>query len=191
MRRVVRNLLFPTQRVQLCAQHQAQCSVSDGEARAALSTELNGITRATIDRELANWTTREDYVTDRAYRLLVGVRSEKVPPIALESRERFTRDAELGHRPLPVAFARLDAIEPGLEPLGQQALKGGLEASLQAIRGLDQLRTPQSVIRDDVPFGIALNYLRQTAAGPVDQRTYFEQTPVRHLFTRIDLPVLL
>lgn len=98
---------------------------SDSGACAALRADISDIPRAQLLSEIARWHPREDYLNDRAYRLLVGVRDEGVvPPIEPEREDNLAREQGLGRLPLPEAFARLAATKPALGEMERRARDG-------------------------------------------------------------------
>jgi len=92
------------------------CGTLDDEAaRATLSEQLNAdpatIREATIELSRR----RDDYLSDRAYRLLsAAAAGSPVQPIPPERAELFAAEENLGRMPMEDAFGRLAIAEPRL-----------------------------------------------------------------------------
>jgi hypothetical protein len=103
------------------ARHVAESALDDKTAKARLSERLNAdpavIREATIDLSRR----RDDYVDDRAYRLLSAAAAGcAVQPIPAERADLFVAEAALGRQPLEEAFDRLAEAEPRLEDIRRQ-----------------------------------------------------------------------
>lgn len=103
------------------ARHVAENELDDETAKARLSERLNAdpavIREATIDLSRR----RDDYVDDRAYRLLsAAAAGSAVQPIPPEREDLFVAEEALGRLPLEEAFAQLAEAEPRLEDVRRQ-----------------------------------------------------------------------
>jgi hypothetical protein len=117
-----------TERVQPVAQaakHLAYSTLDDEAARAEL------LSRVTAPPELLRETAiylsrrREDYVRDRAYRLVSAAAADgSVQPVPPERAEQFAREEALGRVSMEEAFKQLTAIEPALAAIEQQVRTG-------------------------------------------------------------------
>lgn len=103
----------------------AKQDASDESAAEPLRLEIRDIPTDVVDREIRYWAFRQDYLEDRAYRLLVAAHGgEPVAPIAASDRIRVEQEAMLGRLPLPDAFDRLADAEPELRRLKEVAMAG-------------------------------------------------------------------
>jgi hypothetical protein len=109
-----------TMPVTRAATKAAYTSLDDEAARLELSGELNA--DAEVIREtLANYPSRDDYIADRAYRLLAAAATgSAVATMPAERADLFTQEEEIGRTPMVQAFARLAETEPGLLEIEQQ-----------------------------------------------------------------------
>jgi hypothetical protein len=83
----------PSSRIQDAARRHAARFGSDVDVCAELQADLSDMPRAALIAEIAGRHPRLEYLNDRAYRLLVGVRDRGVvPPIEAESRDGFARE---------------------------------------------------------------------------------------------------
>jgi len=104
--------ISPAQRA---ARQTAHSSLNDEDAKLALRDRLDAdssvLTEATID--LAR--RRDDYIADRAYRLLSAATSDTpVQPIPPERQALFAEEEAIGRMPIEQAFQRLAGLEPRL-----------------------------------------------------------------------------
>jgi len=77
---------------------------------------------ALVKEALAHTHRQDDYIDDRAYRLLAAVATgTPVAPISPERAELFAREEAIGRMPMEQAFQRLAEIEPGLLDLQAKA----------------------------------------------------------------------
>lgn len=114
--------ISPAQRA---AREGAYSSLDDEAAKLALARRLEAdskvLNEATIDLSRH----RDDYIQDRAYRLLsaaaTGTAVQATPP---ERQALFAEEAALGRMPIEQAFARLAEMEPRLLEVQRQAQRG-------------------------------------------------------------------
>lgn len=108
----------------------AKSTLDDEAAKAMLSERLTAepavVKEATIELSRG----RNDYMSDRAYRLLsaAGGGSE-VQPIPPERRELFAAEASLGRMPLEQAFESLAKAEPRLEDIRRRVSAHSADAA--------------------------------------------------------------
>jgi hypothetical protein len=168
----------PARRVCMSAVSQAKRDVSDEAATAALRAEIGDIPTGVLDRGLAGWGSRRDYLGDRVYRLLVAARDGgSVAPIARSDRIVFEQEAILGRLPMAEAFQRLADVEPELRRCEEAALarKKMQPADLTGLVGPGARRS-DPVLQGEIAIMISLIYLRGCALGrSADVRTYFER----------------
>lgn len=112
--------------VQRAARKLAYISQDDETAKLALAELLEAdsdvVKEATID--LAQ--RRDDYIDDRAYRLLsAAAAGTAVLPIPPERRELFAEEEAIGRMPIEQAFQRLAELEPRLIGVKHMAERGG------------------------------------------------------------------
>jgi hypothetical protein len=168
----------PSSRIQDAARRHAMRDASDSDACAGVRADITDVPHAQLLREIAAWHPRGDYVNDRAYRLLVGVRDGGVvPPMEPERQANFSREQELGRLPLPEAYSRLAATTPALTDMERRA-RGGERPTPSELQhllnetGLDPTRSP-----DRTEFRIITHYLRSCAQGRVDPTPLFDRDP--------------
>ena len=164
-------------RIQDAARRHAREAGSDSDARGKLAAELSEVPRSALVAEIAAWHPRDDYVSDRAYRLLVGVRDGgEVPPIRPEFRARFAREAEIGRLPLDEAFARIAAAVPELADIEQKAT-GGKPPKPNELKGvLESLGGPSQGATE---LAVVWRHLRACARGEVDRTPLFDHDVIR------------
>jgi hypothetical protein len=161
----------PSSRLQLAARNQARSRLSDADACAVLTSEVSDISADEVAAEIERWHPREDFLNDRAFRLLVGIRDGgAVPAIDPALDQQFAYEEELGRLPLREAFARLAATRPGLGDLEKRASAGQLPrrdllAALNALPEEDQ-RTVERIV---------VTYLMACARGRDDQTPMFDR----------------
>lgn len=169
----------PSSQIQDAARAQARSRLSDVDACAALAADISGLPTDAVAAEIAGWHRREDFVNDRAFRLLVGVRDSEVPEIDAAHREQFAREEELGRLPLPEAFERLSATCPGLEDVASRARahkKPNLRELGPMLTKLDREHGP-------VAFYIVTRYLADCRRGRSDSTPLFDRSSLheRHI----------
>jgi len=158
------------------ARGAAYSSHDDETARAKLCERLTGDAEA-VEEALAHYLHRDDYIADRAYRLLAaasaGTTVEATPP---GRAELFEQEQALGRLPIAEAFERLTEIEPGLVEARRQAsvLNGGAEMDRRGLtrhirEGLGELvgggaRSGHPLLSSTLATSIVHQYL-QIAAG--------------------------
>jgi hypothetical protein len=159
--------ISPAQRA---AKEAAYGPLDDESAKAALRERIGGeaevLTEATID--LAKH--RDDYIGDRAYRLLsaaaAGTAVQSIPP---ERRELFTAEEVIGTMPIEQAFQRLAEIEPRLLDIERMTRaaevddKGSLPPDVdRRLRSLvgGAAERDDELLRSNLASSIAQHYLR-------------------------------
>jgi hypothetical protein len=165
--------------LQVAAKKWARSEVDDTDAAAALANETRGFAAKLLDAEIHDWPHRDDFVNDRAYRLLVGVRDGSVPPMNPSRHERFAREEELGCLPLSEAFERLAASYPELNAFETRA-RDGEKLSLRQRPMLRRALGEQDGHRQtDTDFRIAWIYLRAVARGEDTEASLFDRPGYR------------
>jgi hypothetical protein len=169
----------PSSRIQSAARDHARSRLSDIDACTALAAEISGLPAGAIEAEIARWPPRDDFVNDRAFRLLVGVRDGVVPAIDGNCREQFAREEELGRLPLPEAFGRLAATCPELTDLANRARA----KEKPHIRELRPVLTELDHEYGSVAFYIVTRYLADCGRGRTDQTPLFDRSGLyqRHI----------
>jgi hypothetical protein len=107
------------------ARKDAYSSLDDEAAKARLCEHLEAEREVAgpevVQEALTHFRQRDDYIDDRAYRLLAAAAAgEAVAPIPPERAELFAQEEEIGRMPMEQAFGRLAKIEPGLLDLKSQ-----------------------------------------------------------------------
>jgi hypothetical protein len=164
------------QRAYNAAMAQAKGDASDEVAAEALREEIRDIPEGVLDREISGWGEHQDYLDDRAYRLLVAAHDGRpVEPIRESDRIVFEQEEILGRLPLPEAFQRLADAEPEL-----RVYEGLVLAGKEQPDDLDRLVGPDAVgsdpaLRGATALGIATYYLFERARGTPGPKSYFER----------------
>jgi hypothetical protein len=163
----------PSGHLQDGARKWARSELSDPDACAALASDARDIPPTSLDAEIRSWHPRDDFLNDRAYRLLVGVRDGAVPPIDSSKRERFAREEKLGRLPLTEAFELLAASYPELDGLATRA-RAGEKLSVK-----QQRPVLKRILDEDehgrTAFGIVSRYLGGVARGKDVQTPMFDR----------------
>jgi hypothetical protein len=170
----------PRIRVQKAARTQARRDVSDEQAASDLRALLADVKWGVLEGEVQGWWDRDDYVDDRACRLLIGIRDGEVPAISPELEERFHEQARLGRMPLPEAFneiarddstlIRLDAEIRAIAPLPRREVVKYVFEKTKA----DGEQSP--ALADSFLSGLVRRYLIGLARdGQPDRRSFFAQ----------------
>jgi hypothetical protein len=164
------------QRAYGAAMSQAKGDASDEVAAAALREEIRDIPQGVVDREISGWGERQDYLDDRAYRLLVAAHGGgSVAPIRESDRIVFEQEAILGRLPLPEAFRRLSDAEPELQHYEELVLAGKEQPDdLERLIGPDA-RGSDPVLHGATALGIATWYLFERTRGTPGPKSYFER----------------
>jgi hypothetical protein len=103
------------------ARKAAYSSLDDEAAKLKLSEEM-GTDAELIQETLTNYPNRDDYIADRAYRLLAAAATRtSVASMPAEQADLFTQEKTIGRTPMRQAFARLAETEPGLLEIEQQS----------------------------------------------------------------------
>jgi len=102
------------------ARKEAYSSLDDEAAKAKLGERLEAEPEI-VEEALTHFRQRDDYIDDRAYRLLAAAAADTtVAPIPPERVELFAQEEEIGRMQMERAFGRLAEIEPGLLDLKSQ-----------------------------------------------------------------------
>ena len=97
------------------ARKLAYTRLNDEAAKAKLCELLDATPEVLKETAIVMSKRREDYINDRAYRLLSAAAADRaVLPIPPERAELFGREGALGHMPIEEAFALLIESEPRL-----------------------------------------------------------------------------
>lgn len=165
--------------LQVAAKKWARSELGDTDAAAALANETRDFAAKLVDTEIHHWPSRDDFVNDRAYRLLVGVRDGAVPPTDSSKRERFAREEELGRLPLSEAFQLLAASYPELNGLEMRA-RDGEKISLRQRPMLKRILDEQDREgQTDTGFRMVWIYLRAVARGEDTEVSLFNRPGYR------------
>jgi hypothetical protein len=168
----------PAQRAYAEAVSQAKRDVSDESAAAMLRAQIRDIPTSVIDREIREWGRRQDYLQDRAYRLLVAARDGgSVAPIQASDQGVFEQEALLGRLPMADAFQRLADAEPELRRWEELALAGKKAQPGDVSRLVGpSARNSDAVLQGDLALKIATIYLWDCRGGRNgDPRSYFDR----------------
>ena len=105
------------------ARKLAYTRLNDEAAKAKLCELLDATPEVLKETAIVMSKRREDYINDRAYRLLSAAAADRaVLPIPPERAELFGREGALGHMPIEEAFALLIESEPRLADMRRCAL---------------------------------------------------------------------
>ena len=100
----------------------AHSRLDDETTTAKLRERLDASPAVLKEATIAMSKHREDYLRDRAYRLLSAVAADgPVQPVPPERAELFAREEALGHMPIREAFALLAESEPRLANMERRA----------------------------------------------------------------------
>jgi hypothetical protein len=109
-----------TMPVTRAAHKEAYSSLDDESAKARLRERLEAEPEV-VEEALTHFLRRDDYIDDRAYRLLAAAAAgTTVAPIPADRAELFRQEESIGRMPMEQAFERLAEIEPGLLDLKSQ-----------------------------------------------------------------------
>jgi hypothetical protein len=166
----------PSSRIQDAARRHARRNGNDAEVCAGLTADLSGMPRVALLSEIAGWHPRRDYLNDRAYRLLVGVRDGGVvPPIDQRYRDNFAREAVLGRLPMQAAYAQIAASRPQLVEL-ERRVRADKRWSVKQLRQLlKETRLDPTGTPGRTEFGLITQYLKDCARGSVDPTPFFDR----------------
>ncbi len=154
------------------ARKLAYSRFDDDAARERLRERLDTSPAVLKEATIAMSKHREDYVRDRAYRLLSAAAADTpVQPIPPERAELFAREEALGHMPIQQAFALLAESEPRLADMEQRARAhsqtpdAGCELAEDILRPLRRLvgggaEAEDELLRTSLATSIAHQYLR-------------------------------
>jgi hypothetical protein len=122
---------------------------------------------------------RDEYVADRAYRLLVSVvDGVSVPAPPAELRELFDREAELGRLPIKRAIATLVELEPRLAivtSMSTSEVERSHRLEIKSITGPGS-DNPDPLIQSNLALSVVSHYLELDTddADPADaDASYF------------------
>ena len=108
------------------ARRAANSTLDDEAAKAMLGEHLNAEPAVVKEVTLALSRRRDDYVSDRAYRLLsAAAAGSAVQPVPPERADLFAAEEALGRMPLEEAFGRLAKAEPRLEDIRRRVSSQG------------------------------------------------------------------
>jgi len=114
--------LAPTRQAAMSA---ASSTADDETARMSLRAQLTAPADVLREAAVELSKDREDYVHDRAYRLLSAAAADgPVQPIPPERSDLFDRERALGSMPMGQAYRELASIEPGLQRIEQRVRAG-------------------------------------------------------------------
>ncbi len=162
--------ISPAQRA---AREAAYGPVDDEAAKVALGGRIGDEAEVLKEAAIHLAKRRDDYIGDRAYRLLsaaaAGTVVQSIPP---ERQELFTEEEAIGRMPIEQAFQRLAEIEPRLLDVERQARGAELEdrgsLPLDVDRRLRSLvggaaERDDELLRSNLASSIAQHYLRVLA----------------------------
>jgi hypothetical protein len=188
-----------TMPVTRAARKEAYSSLDDEATKARLSERLEAEPEVTgpevVEEALIHFGQRDDYIDDRAYRLLAAAAaSTTVAPSPPERADLFAQEEEIGRMPMEQAFERLAEIEPGLLDLKSQVEAVEKNGDLRSCGLPKQIKEPlhrlvgggassdHELLHTSLATSIVHQYLRQMAG---DQRVgtpevaYFD-SPIKH-----------
>jgi hypothetical protein len=179
------------------ARKAAHSPLDDATVAAELGEQLDAAPSVT-EEAIPQFDRRDDYINDRAYRLLKAVAAEtaveQIPP---ERAELFREEEALGRMPMEDAFRRLCELEPGLGNAKTQTERAATSGNSEACGLPKELREPlarlvgggarsdRELLHSSLATSIVHQYLGILAG---DQRSgapevsYFE-SPVKHVVT--------
>lgn len=109
-----------TMPVTRAARKEAYSPLDDESAKVSLCERLEAEPEI-VEETLTHFGRRDDYINDRAYRLLAAAATDTaVAPTPPERAKLFAQEEEIGRMPMEQAFERLAEIEPGLLDLKSQ-----------------------------------------------------------------------
>ena len=135
----------------------AYSSASDDDATLRLSNETAPDPTAIREAQRFFESRRDEFINDRAYRLLVALARGDgwVPAISEANRERFDSEAHLGRLPLRDAFALLADRKPELRSLASSAATCPTPSDIL----LDPAGHPDSLCESNLAVSIATQFL--------------------------------
>jgi hypothetical protein len=138
---------------------------------------------------------REEYMTDRAYRLLeAAVDGEPVEAPPAELAGLFAREDALGRLPIGLAVERLTELEPRLKDVWPADVPDGGEASWsndapRAVKELlgPRMENPDPLVRSNLALSIASHFLAldKEGANPRDSETSYFSANRRRVVKRL------
>ena len=167
------------QKIQLQARHFATLNESDEAACRGLSIALAGLSASEITSQLIAWPTHDDYIEERACRLLAGVLAGGVVPQPDPViRERFRAEETLGRIPPSEAFEIIAKADPRIADAVDAISVGGLIGS-------DRLALLLADHRDDPILGSSI--AREVVFAIADSRSkgYLDDKPVLRGHARV------
>lgn len=176
----------------------AYLPLGDELAKNQLSEQLPA--DAALEEALASIAEREDYISDRVYRLLAAVAAQTtVEPIPSRNTDLFAEEESLGRLPLEQAFQHLAGIEPDLLGLRSRAQTARTQEGHERVlpKDLDQelkrlvggaAQRENRLLRSDLASSIAQHYMRlllgDAQYGPADM-AFFENPRKTFSVTRV------
>lgn len=169
------------------ARASARSSDSDESAADMLRAKVSGHTEEAITAAIEHLRIlKKEFVEDRAYRLLSAVREGRaVSPVDSESRALLDDQEQLGRMSLIGGFKRLIELEPALEQVSRDdaAASATATSATKITRRQSDLRPlvgPEArgsdpLLKSELAYSVALEYLAAREAGTLDERPYFER----------------
>jgi hypothetical protein len=123
------------------AAHIARSPVSDGQAREALAARVVSIdggqrNEQAASHAVASLSLRDDFLEDRAYRLLTAVLEDRpVRPMDPAVAEIFARQERWCRLPLREAFADVANVDQQIEVIVSEAVSAGRRLEIDETRG--------------------------------------------------------
>jgi hypothetical protein len=143
--------------------------------RAEIRDDRRGVARA------LRWlgTNRDEYVCDRAYRVLHAIATNKpVEPIRPAVAAVFEREAELGRAPLARAFEILVELEPRLRDLQSMEDENVWGKRLTELLGPNALGD-DALVRSQLALSVASHYLTFGSDGRASKDITYFAAPVK------------
>jgi hypothetical protein len=163
------------------AEALAYSRLGDDEARDQLRSRVEGDEQAVLNA--VEWLAlrRDEYVGDRAYRILLAAATDTpVKPIDPAMEDRFAAERELGSLPLGDAFERLARLEPGLRELAEDASLSDPDLTKHRVElvGIGA-RSKDPLLSSDLAASIVMQYVRARGgrSGEVDLSKSFFESP--------------
>jgi hypothetical protein len=188
-----------TMPVTRAARKEAYSSLDDEGAKARLSERLEAEPEVfgpeVVEEALIHFGQRDDYIGDRAYRLLASAAAgAAVAPTPPERAELFEQEESIGRMPMGQAFERLAEIEPGLldlksriEAVEKSGDPGNCGLPKQIREPLHRLvgggaNSDHELLHTTLATSIVHQYLRQLAGDKrvgTSDTSYFD-SPIKH-----------
>jgi hypothetical protein len=187
--------IWPTRRAAMDA---AYGSLDDEAAKLSLRGRLEADSKVLKEATIVLARHRDDYIDDRAYRLLSAASADTaVQPIPPERQELFAEEEALGRMSIEQAFQRLAEMEPRLLDVQRQAQASsagerdqecGLRKRLgQMLHGLvgGGASGDQELLRTTLATSIVYQYLEQLSGNTRlgSPRTAYFDSPIKHFIS--------